>query len=78
MPQLTAMPIMLSESEKAELEKLLRRSRTSRQISMRAKIILRASAGEGHGEISRALGITLIWAIQVHCMATFAVFFWQL
>jgi putative transposase len=26
---------------------------------MRAKIILRAGTGEGHGEISRALGITL-------------------
>lgn len=57
MPQLAAMPIILSETEKADLEKLLRRSSTSQQIAMRAKIILRASAGEGHGEISRALGI---------------------
>jgi transposase len=58
MPQLAAVPIKLSETEKAGLEKLLRRSSTSQQIAMRAKIILRASAGEGHGEISRALGIT--------------------
>jgi transposase len=58
MPKLTAIPIILSESEKADLEKLLRRASTSQQVAMRAKIILRASAGEGHGEIARALGIT--------------------
>ncbi len=58
MPPLAAVPIILSESEKAELEKLLRRSSTSQQLAMRAKIILRASAGEGHGEIARALEIT--------------------
>jgi putative transposase len=58
MSPLSAVPILLSESEKEELEKLLRRSRTPQQIAMRAKIILRAAAGEGHGEISRALGIT--------------------
>jgi putative transposase len=58
MPQLAAARINLSESEKADLEKLLRRSSTSQQIAMRAKIILRAAAGEGHGEISRGLGIT--------------------
>lgn len=57
MPQLAAVPLNLSESEKADLEKLLRRSSTSQQLAMRAKIILRASSGEGHGEISRALGI---------------------
>lgn len=57
MPQLAAVPISLSESEKADLEKLLRRSSTPQQIAMRAKIILRAAEGEGHGEISRALGI---------------------
>jgi transposase len=58
MPQLVAVPISLRESEKAYLEKLLRRSSTPQQIAMRAKIILRAAEGEGHGEISRALGIT--------------------
>lgn len=57
MPQLVAVPISLSESEKADLEKLLRRSSTPQQIAMRAKIILRAAEGEGHGEISRALRI---------------------
>jgi putative transposase len=58
MPPLSAVPIILSETEKEELEKLLRRSSTPQQVALRAKIILRAGAGEGHGEISRALGIT--------------------
>ena len=58
MPHLSAVPIILSESEKADLEKLLRRSSTPQQMAMRAKIILRAAAGESHEEISRALGIT--------------------
>lgn len=58
MPRLTAAPIKLSEREKADLEKLLRRSSTPQQIALRAKIILRSGVGEGHGEISRALGIS--------------------
>jgi putative transposase len=36
----------------------LRRTSTPQQIALRAKIILRASSGEGHGDISRGLGIT--------------------
>ena len=58
MPQLAAAPINLSESEKTDLEKLLRCSSTSQQLAMRAKIILRAAAGENHGEIARGLGIS--------------------
>jgi putative transposase len=58
MARLSASPIILSDLEKAELERLLRRASTPQQIAMRAKIILRAGAGEGHGEISRGLGIT--------------------
>jgi putative transposase len=58
MPRLSAVPIKLSEDEKADLEKLSRRSSTPQQIAMRAKIILRSGAGEGHGEISGALGIS--------------------
>jgi hypothetical protein len=58
MPRLSAAPLTLSETEKGDLERLLRRSSTPQQIALRAKIILRASSGEGHGEISRGLGIT--------------------
>ena len=58
MALLAAPAIVLSESEKSDLEKLVRRSSTAQQLALRARIILRAGAGEGHGEISRGLGIT--------------------
>ncbi|NJR41808.1 MAG: helix-turn-helix domain containing protein [Akkermansiaceae bacterium] len=58
MARLSAAPIVLNDSEQAALEKLVRRPSTSQQIVLRAKIILRASAGEGHGDIARGLGIT--------------------
>lgn len=58
MSRLAAASIVLSESEKSELEKLVRRASTPQQIAQRARIILRAGEGEGHGEISRGLGIT--------------------
>ncbi len=58
MPRLAAPAIVLSEPEKSELEKLVRRASTAQQVALRARIILRAGAGEGHGEISRGLGIT--------------------
>ena len=58
MARLSAVPITVSETEKADLEQLLRRTSTPQQIALRAKIILRASTGESHGDISRGLGIT--------------------
>jgi transposase len=58
MARLSAVPITVSETEKACLEQLLRRTSTPQQVALRAKIILRASSGESHGDISRALGIT--------------------
>ncbi len=58
MARLSAVPITVSETEKADLEQLLRRTSTPQQIALRAKIILRASSGESHGDISRGLGIT--------------------
>lgn len=58
MPRLAAPAIVLSNSEQSDLEKLVRRSSTAQQLALRARIILRAGQGEGHGEISRGLGIT--------------------
>lgn len=58
MPRLAATPIVLSELERAELEKLVRRHSTAQQIVQRARIILQAGRGAGHGEISRTLGIS--------------------
>jgi putative transposase len=58
MPRLAAAPITLSASEQTELETLARRPSTAQQIALRARIILRASQGESHGQISRDLGIS--------------------
>ena len=58
MPRLSAVSITLSASEQTALERLIRRPSTPQQIALRAKIILRAGSGQGHGEISRELGIT--------------------
>jgi putative transposase len=58
MPRMTAAPIILSTSEQADLETLARRPSTAQQIALRAKIILRASRGESHGQISRELSIS--------------------
>lgn len=58
MPRLSAERIELSELEPEELEQLLRRAKTPQQIALRAKIILRATVGESHGEIAVGLGIS--------------------
>lgn len=58
MPRLSAPAIHLSASEQSELAQLVRRPSTAQQIALRANIILRAAQGEGHGEISRGLGIS--------------------
>lgn len=58
MTRLAATPITLSETERTELEQLVRRRRTSQQMVLRAQIILKASQGKGHGEIARDLEIS--------------------
>ena len=58
MPRLAAAPITLTASEQADLETLARRPSTTQQIALRAHIILRASRGESHGQISRELAIS--------------------
>lgn len=58
MPRLAAAPIILTGSEQAALETLARRPSTAQQVALRARIILRASQGESHGQISRELGIS--------------------
>ena len=58
MPRQAADPIRLSDLERCELEKLVKRPSTAQQMAMRGKIILRADKGLGHGEISRELGIS--------------------
>lgn len=59
MPRLAAETINLSESERAELEQILRRAKTPQQIALRAKIILRSAEGKSQGEIAAELGIRI-------------------
>jgi transposase len=58
MARLAAPPITLSETERTELEQLVRQRSTPQQIALRAKIILKASQGKGHGDIARDLEIS--------------------
>lgn len=57
MPRQTAPPIHLSHTDRANLEKLVKRPSTAQQIALRAKIILRAGDGQSQGQIARELGI---------------------
>lgn len=58
MPRLSAAIIDLSDSEREALEKLINRNRTEQQISLRAKIILKAADRATHGEIAAAFGVS--------------------
>ncbi|MGF1524853.1 MAG: helix-turn-helix domain-containing protein [Leptolyngbyaceae cyanobacterium] len=58
MPRHAAPPIHLSDSERAELEKLVKRPSTAQQIALRGQIILRASHGISQGQFARELGIS--------------------
>lgn len=57
MARLSAKPIVLSIEETASLSALVRAHNTPQQISLRAKIVLKAGEGKGHGEICRELSI---------------------
>lgn len=49
--------LIVSETERHELEQLVKRPSTPQQLALRANIILRASEGESQGQIARELGI---------------------
>ncbi len=49
--------LVVSASERRELEPLVKRPSTPQQLVLRAKIILLASAGESQGQIARELGL---------------------
>ena len=56
MPGPKPVQIELSVEERQELEKLVNRHSTGQQMSLRGRIILRASRGESNSQISRARG----------------------
>ena len=57
MPSRALPALIVSETERRELERLLKRPSTPQQLALRAKIILLASEGESQGQIARELGI---------------------
>ncbi|NEQ42054.1 MAG: helix-turn-helix domain-containing protein [Leptolyngbya sp. SIOISBB] len=57
MPGRALPALLVSATERRELEQLVKRPSTPQQLALRAKIILRASQGDSQGQIARELGI---------------------
>lgn len=57
MPGRALPALIVSETERHDLEQWVKRPSTPQQLALRAKIILRASEGESQGQIARELGI---------------------
>ena len=55
MPSRALPALIVSETERRELEQLVKRPSTAQQLALRAKIILRASQGDSQGQIAREL-----------------------
>jgi putative transposase len=52
-------PLSLTEVERNELERLVRRHSTGQQIALRGRIILEANAGKNNSQIARELGLSV-------------------
>jgi putative transposase len=50
-------PLTLSETEKIELERLVRRHGTPQQVALRARMILAAAGGKNNSQIARDLNM---------------------
>ncbi len=51
--------VQLTDSERQELGKLVKRHSIEQQIALRARIVLAAAAGKGNAEIGRELQVTV-------------------
>jgi len=49
----------LTDAERQELEKLVKRRSTEQQIALRARIVLAAAVGKGNAQIGRELQVTV-------------------
>lgn len=52
-------PLSLTEGERNEVERLVRRHSTSQQIALRGRIILEADAGKNNSQIAREVGVSV-------------------
>ena len=50
-------PLTLTDDERAELERLARRHKTSQHLAMRARIVLQCASGMTNNEVATALGV---------------------
>ena len=58
MPRLAPTPLQLTETERSQLQQLVKRHNTPQQIALRASIILLADEGLNHRDIGRELNIS--------------------
>lgn len=58
MPRLAPTPLQLTETERKQLQQLVKRHSTPQQIALRANIILLADTGLNHRDIARKLNIS--------------------
>lgn len=58
MPRLAPTPLQLSETERTQLQQVVKRHSTPQQIALRANIILLADEGLNHRDIGRELNIS--------------------
>ena len=52
-------PLNLTEVERNEVERLVRRHSTGQQMALRGRIILEANAGKNNSQIARELGVSV-------------------
>ena len=56
--------VRLTDAERQELERLVKRHSTEQQIALRSRIVLAAAAGKGNAEIGRELQVNVDTARQ--------------
>ena len=59
MPTPKPLPLELTEIEKEELEKLIRRHNIGQQIALRGRIVLAAGSGQNNSQIAKEMGVNL-------------------
>jgi putative transposase len=59
MPNPKPLPVSLTDAERQELERLVRRHTVGQQIALRSRIVLSAAAGKNNSRIAKEEGVAL-------------------
>lgn len=59
MPNPKPLPVSLTDAERQELERLVRRHTVGQQIALRSRIVLSAAAGKNNSQIAKEEGVAL-------------------